>query len=481
MKLYPTRGTWCLSFGINSVLTWDFRGITQNPVRITVSSPNGTKNRYLEIQPSALEALRSLRLPTKRRTLWIDAICIDQKNKDEKFVHVPNMWWIYTHATQTLIWLGAESDDSGIAMDSLRNLASQVILFQGGGTGPSPGARDAMLYKKPYLSSTAWDAVCNLLSRRYFDRLWVISEIAMARWRAKVICGRHEMALLDLRTAVNCLMNSSSTLQGDAFNVLMNVETMTYPLARLSLSNILSVYRQYVCSEPQDMVYGLLSLASSELRRKITEDSELLAKDVYRKTYLLLEKHYHRVDFLQDCRLDLKIPDGPSWVPNLEKHYGYLSPYGFCSGLSRSHIRVKDLDSIEVLGVRCCTVAATGSVFGAKADPMPQLRLWYNMVQDLTTLTQEAMNDAFLRTIFLDRTRERNPDPGPKSLESIKEMLLPHLAGTDSDEDIANMNLLTQLRGMLNGRDIIFTSEGHFGLGPGISQPGKQDQNMNGR
>ena len=44
------------------------------------------------------------------RWLWIDAVCIDQRNPEEKAIQVPLMGEIYSRAQQVLIWCGDTSD-----------------------------------------------------------------------------------------------------------------------------------------------------------------------------------------------------------------------------------------------------------------------------------------------------------------------------------------------------------------------------------
>jgi hypothetical protein len=63
----------------------------------------------LEVTPNCLNALRGLRYRFTRRTLWIDAICIDQKSEAEKNQQVPLMADIYSRAVLVLVWL----NDSG--------------------------------------------------------------------------------------------------------------------------------------------------------------------------------------------------------------------------------------------------------------------------------------------------------------------------------------------------------------------------------
>ncbi|KAF2034879.1 hypothetical protein EK21DRAFT_55691, partial [Setomelanomma holmii] len=55
---------------------------------------------------SLAAALRHLRQKYGRITIWTDALCIDQMNKDEKSWQVPLMKSIYSEAKEVHAWLG---------------------------------------------------------------------------------------------------------------------------------------------------------------------------------------------------------------------------------------------------------------------------------------------------------------------------------------------------------------------------------------
>jgi len=55
-----------------------------------------------------LDCLKTLRHRTQVRTLWIDAICINQADVKEKSAQVELMPQIYRSAIRTLIWLGKD-------------------------------------------------------------------------------------------------------------------------------------------------------------------------------------------------------------------------------------------------------------------------------------------------------------------------------------------------------------------------------------
>jgi hypothetical protein len=70
---------------------------------------DGREDSYLEISPNLSNILRWLRDTSSVRNLWVDAICINQNNTDEKSKQVTEMWKIYSLANKVKTWLG-ESD-----------------------------------------------------------------------------------------------------------------------------------------------------------------------------------------------------------------------------------------------------------------------------------------------------------------------------------------------------------------------------------
>ena len=81
-----------------------------------------------QVTPNLEHALRCLRYRFHRRLLWIDAICIDQSNLQERGKQVKRMDQIYRFAKQVNVWLGPESRESSSrrAMELLNYIGAQV-------------------------------------------------------------------------------------------------------------------------------------------------------------------------------------------------------------------------------------------------------------------------------------------------------------------------------------------------------------------
>ena len=74
-------------------------------------------------------SLRHLRYPDRVRTLWIDAICINQQDLTEKGPQVALMGRIYRQADTVLCWLGELSTHRLWALQFLHLLAEEASRY----------------------------------------------------------------------------------------------------------------------------------------------------------------------------------------------------------------------------------------------------------------------------------------------------------------------------------------------------------------
>jgi len=69
------------------------------------------------VTPNLYLALKRLRNPSQPRLLWIDAICINQRNILERNHQVHIMSKIYSQARRVIVWLGEEDQNDRLASD----------------------------------------------------------------------------------------------------------------------------------------------------------------------------------------------------------------------------------------------------------------------------------------------------------------------------------------------------------------------------
>ncbi|PMD31039.1 HET-domain-containing protein, partial [Hyaloscypha variabilis F] len=114
------------------------------------------------------QALIHLRRENDSRTLWVDAVCINQKDTSERNHQVMQMGIVYSQAWRVLAWLGLADDDSRLAFHVC---ASYLV-------NKLPAPCDFLLSLT--LSGAELKAIQSLCSRAYWSRLWIIQELLLA-------------------------------------------------------------------------------------------------------------------------------------------------------------------------------------------------------------------------------------------------------------------------------------------------------------
>lgn len=130
-------------------------------------------------------ALLYLREERKTRNLWIDALCIDQNDLEEKQQQVQLMSKIYPEAESVLCWLGPENDDSDFVIDRLLELAAEKSSCLDSSSDEENSDSDSDDDEKERFSHGLY----KLLSRPWWSRLWTCQEFALTLRQPQLICG----------------------------------------------------------------------------------------------------------------------------------------------------------------------------------------------------------------------------------------------------------------------------------------------------
>lgn len=137
---------------------------------------------------AALEHFRNNQVPT---TLWVDAICINQKHDGEKGEQVQLMQDIFSGAEKTWVWLGIEADKSSMAGDLINELYRSACR-EG---NASPESADKIQWGSLNIRGLEDKLIAleHLLTRDYWYRVWVVQEIALSK-KLTLFCGDHEFS-----------------------------------------------------------------------------------------------------------------------------------------------------------------------------------------------------------------------------------------------------------------------------------------------
>lgn len=69
----------------------------------------------------------AVRLKKEAILVWIDALCINQQDKDERASQVRLMGQIYSSAASIAIWIGPVYEESALAMQLLEKVAEGSV------------------------------------------------------------------------------------------------------------------------------------------------------------------------------------------------------------------------------------------------------------------------------------------------------------------------------------------------------------------
>lgn len=122
-------------------------------------------------------AIHHLRAPEKSRTVWIDAICVNQDDLVERSSQVLLMPQIYSNATSVIVWLG----------ESPRCLARTLSDVRG-----TPGDIGSHIVNPNAIHYGAARVISQLLSQPWWTRVWVVQELMLAK-KAVIRCDRDEI------------------------------------------------------------------------------------------------------------------------------------------------------------------------------------------------------------------------------------------------------------------------------------------------
>ena len=277
--------------------------------------------------------LRQRRHDSETVSLWVDAVCINQQDLDEKNAQIPLMNLIYAFANRLTVWLGPEADDSSHAMETLHDLGS---------TSP---------YEKlGLLSHRSTQALQKLLGRPWWTRVWIIQELAIGGmgikidrlelrcgpstipWRATVVAAARIRAHQDdLRQP---FPNITNILELDSLRETAHrfLQLVGRPISQDFSFDLLCRYRHFAATNPRDKLYAIINMFARHARQQHPTRYDVDVRDVFiayavhqvTKSNASTNNSTSDVDGDAPCLDALEIlrhcgpntRDIPSWVPD---------------------------------------------------------------------------------------------------------------------------------------------------------------------
>ncbi|KAI1455766.1 heterokaryon incompatibility protein-domain-containing protein [Annulohypoxylon moriforme] len=238
----------------------------------------------------------SIQVGDGRFYLWVDAICINQRDLREKGHQVHMMRDIYAQAGFVISWINPSNNrNTELALKTIREIAPRL----GNKTGfewmreyPELCSYDRHVPGSFY-GNKYWDSIYDLQTSDYFKRVWIVQELWLCRIETAFFISKDEILpfcylILYARWSVNsreslqsdprplfmddelwkvfrCDMPEFNCL-GDYFSRLMMKNDPKSPdlndsrCSSLRLNIFLRISQRCYCKDPRDKVFGLLGV-----------------------------------------------------------------------------------------------------------------------------------------------------------------------------------------------------------------------------
>ena len=475
----------------------------------------------LEITPYLSRALQEvLKVGNDHRPLWVDAICLNQNDEDEKAVHVLQMYTIYANAYQVVVWLGdadAETPEVLLQMERILQKLKQPI-FQ---NLPRPLTdRELLNHGLPARKDQIWRSMRRLLHRPWFQRLWPLQEIAFAR---TVIfrCGPLSTTWSTIRDFVREVRRVSLLYNGGMeYDMPQNRNQIMYYIweidflqqishgAKLNLVHVFQIARTKSCEQPVDRLWAMLGFTGPYFRKSIV-DNKLIdysesGKRDYWKSYaavakIILLEHDENLQLLSAAGPHPELSQLPTWCPNWQaldlsafgafvgRHYGA----GLIKGKIACHTKPQfDADSnlLQVLGREVDTVKyrvsrdwvlSAGYTLQHRQDGYASRLLAWD--QECRQLSRETLGDdpsweqAHLRTIVGNRTSHDLSYDQLQNQYAIWKDWVEHCVRSEDfklDKWHASLPMFGAIHSACAGKKFFSTEKGRIGIGSPFLLPG---------
>lgn len=412
----------------------------------------------IPITKNLFDALSELAMPGASNYLWIDALCINQEDLDERASQVLLMGDIYALARRVIVWLGNDTADLDDFIYMHEKCADIQTYLDSPERRLESNIFDPKLLELLATDSVTWSRRWQSYGRfyhrqRWFNRAWILQEVGVA----KEIVVRCAYATLDWQVMYNLAFHACYTTIWWRYHIRYLVTSSSEP-SLLGVHHFRQLYHsvgkeqspwgntvvvtsardiwtcavqrlvlaQMPCNatNPLDKIYSLFGVASrllpSGMRLPWLVDYRKPVEEVYCSFTEVLLLHLPLLDNLSlvEEQCDRNFPRLPSWCPDYsaaQSNWSFLflskgtNIFNCCGNMSPSpetrHIsgstltlNGKKIDNVETTAIGFYNMTAEYAI-----DRYLELSL------ELVTLGSSTANEALetlWRTMIADTSLE---------------------------------------------------------------------------
>ena len=349
-------------------------------------SISNCNNKTISVPRNLVEGLRMFRRPDRLRILWADAVCINQKDLEERGSQVALMASIFSEASRVLVWLGhadpfmIQRAFSYVCWYLNRTDSRSKARYSWGREEMSVDDSGAIAFKIPADDATM-GALQYLIQRPYFSRGWIVQEIVLPKSTgvyANEGCINYRFLenFFQELSRSDAARVSASEFRAEGFRIgfirelRQSLHDTPTPIA---FTDMLMLTRHQDFSDSRDCVYGLLGL--ERLCREMRFQRPLFKPDytvdrtkLYKSLVETLLIDHGDIGVLALVRHSDLTADGlPSWIPRLwdgdmtegflNRHYQGFEP---AESLHTTALRQRygGYDCLRIRGVRVSKLKA---------------------------------------------------------------------------------------------------------------------------
>ena len=229
----------------------------------------------IKITTNLHDCLLRLRDTERSRILWIDAICINQNDNEERSHQIDLMPYIYSRARRVVAWLGESADGSDDVLTWI--IDHREKLRNSSGLQPP----ESLL-----------EPITRFFERQYWYRTWIIQELLKAQ-KQLFICGGCQISAFKLF----CFVEQCT--YGELHKRLKILvwgawEDSPKTAPGISFPQLLQLSSDTNCADDRDKIYALLGLLhvtdpEHVLKADYTISTTKLFHEVLKVTNILTE------------------------------------------------------------------------------------------------------------------------------------------------------------------------------------------------
>lgn len=468
-------------------------------------------NQRFRVQENLYDALTYLAPRVRNRDclLWVDAICINQNDVEERSTQILHMAYLYKHAIAVYGWIGVPHDEEEIRLAIALMKRFHLVLRDGlaehnddmnkVSTTISPDMEDIFPATVGSECYKGWLGIKEMWQRSYWQRTWVYQE-ATHTPDTPFFCGNEYFTMTFVSAAVYMAhhfsgypqfpQNFCSIARGAPFAMSM-FRTNGVIRHGDSLLDLLEYFRTTECSEPRDKVYAILGMAVDlSSPPKIIPDYSKSLWETYSDVVRFSLSHTdHGLQILGHVThpashwigaLDRASdePSLPSWVPDYRRHGGSNTfctrlvdsawAYNACGARKVHNARIDD-SRLIVTGFYADEIVSVSEIWEHDVCKTAEVQAWAPVnPNDMYHCTGQTRDEAFRTTVFADMnvsTKSRGHMADWNLMNSDPRRLT-------ADESSRRNRMEIALKSASGCRRLCWTTSGRMGLVPATAQAG---------